>query len=61
MQAVGRVYAEPTKSPTKSDEKAPAAGTPEFDSEKLIKDVKQKVASVGVSAVSAYLAACTTG
>lgn len=57
MQAIGRVHAEPTKSPTKSDDKAPAVGTPDFDSEKLMKDVKAKVASclLPVSAESAYL------
>lgn len=40
------MHAEPTKSPAKSEEKAPAVGatgTPDFDGEKLMKDVKQKV------------------
>eukprot|EP00892_Ulva_mutabilis_P002288 jgi/Ulvmu1/1205/UM109_0003.1 len=41
-RAAGRVHAEPTKTPAKSDGKAPAVGTPDFDSEKLVKDVKEK-------------------
>lgn len=45
MQAAAPVHAEPTKSPLKADDKATAVGTPDFDSEKLIKDAREKVRS----------------